>query len=197
MQNIITNFTSKRVGVIGCGLRAAGVISELYAIDAGARVTDICDFDSERAKSLLKKAGVDYSEMRFWSDAREMLDSAELDGVIVATMWQAHAELAKMVLERNIPMFLEKPITFSMDEMLSIRDAYNKSKGLAMISHPLTVSPILSMVKEIIQSGRIGSVEHIMAFNYVNYGGIYFHSKYRKSGRAGLFYEKSTTIWIG
>ena len=192
MQNVLTNFTPKRVGVIGCGHRAMDLIPLFETMDTNARVTDICDLYPELATARLKERRVDPSGIKFWTNARDMLDNAEIDGVIVATMWPAHAELAEMALTRNIPLFLEKPITFSMDEMIRIRDAYQKSNKLAMVSHPLTVSPLLTQVREIIQSGRIGSVEHIMAFNYANYGGIYFHSKYRTSGRAGLFYEKST-----
>lgn len=192
MQKQLTNFTEKRVGVIGCGSRACNLIPFFKSMGTNASVTDVCDLDTERALGALKNCGVDVERVKTWSSVDDMLDHAALDGVMVMTMWEAHAEIAKKVLARNIPLFLEKPLTFLPEEMTELRDAYERSDKLAMVSHPLTVSPLFELVKEIVASGRIGTPEHIQAFNDVSYGGVYFHSKYRTCGRAGLFYEKST-----
>ncbi len=192
MQQQLTNFTEKRVSVIGCGSRACNLIPFFDTMGTNAKVTDLCDLDPNRALASLKEFGVDTQNIKVWNNVDEMLDCAELDRVMVMTMWEAHTEIAKKVLARNIPMFLEKPLTFLPDEMIELRKAYEQSNKLAMVSHPLTVSPLFELLKEIIASGRIGTPEHIQAFNYVSYGGVYFHSKYRTCGRSGLFYEKST-----
>ncbi len=187
-----TFFERKNVGIIGCGIRGSNLLDELNKLDMNTKITAVCDPKAERAIAELKEMNIDTSEIKVWEDADEMLDKAGLDGVIVATRSEVHVHYALKVLARNIPMILEKPITYSMDELIQLRDAYEKSEKKVLISFPLRNTPIVDTAKEIIDSGRIGTPEHIQAVNFVPYGGVYFHNWYRCSGPAGLFFEKST-----
>lgn len=48
-------------------------------------------------------------------------------------------------------------------------------------------------VREIIESGRIGTLSQVQAYNNVPYGRVYFHDWYRnESETGGLFLQKST-----
>jgi predicted dehydrogenase len=80
-----------------------------------------------------------------------------------------------------------------MDDLVRLRDAYRMSSSPVVVSFPLRVTPHVQLVKEIIDSGKIGTVEHVQAVNYVTYGGVYFHYWYRDEQETqGLFLQKAT-----
>lgn len=187
-----TYFARKNIGIIGCGVRARDLLKPLREMGMNTRITAICDPEYKSVIENLKADGENVSEIKVWDDADDMLDNSGIDGVIIGTRSETHVHFAIKVLKRNIPMILEKPITFSMEELIALRDVYEKSEKKVVVSFPLRTSPLITLVKEILDSGKIGTVEHIQAFNYVPYGGVYFHNWYCKTGPAGLFFEKTT-----
>jgi predicted dehydrogenase len=62
-----------------------------------------------------------------------------------------------------------------------------------VVSFPLRLSKIVQLAKEIVDSGKIGRVQHVQAVNNVPYGGVYYHDWYRDEGETGgLFLQKAT-----
>jgi len=62
-----------------------------------------------------------------------------------------------------------------------------------VVSFPLRLTTIVLLAKEIIDSGKIGTVEHVQAINNVPYGSVYFQSWYRDERETGgLFLQKAT-----
>ncbi|MDO8685584.1 MAG: Gfo/Idh/MocA family oxidoreductase, partial [Clostridiales bacterium] len=126
-------------------------------------------------------------------DADQMLDSEELDGVMIGTRCSLHTKMALKVLKRNIPLFLEKPVSTNMDDLFALREAGKISKSEVVVSFPLRTSVMIKEVKEILDSGRIGTIEHVQAINNVPYGSVYYHSWYRDENEMqGLFLQKAT-----
>jgi predicted dehydrogenase len=95
----------------------------------------------------------------------------------------------------GIPLFLEKPVATNMEDLWRLKRAYELagSDTKVIVSFPLRMTPIVELVKEIIDSGKIGTVEHVQAVNNVPYGIAYFQGWYRDENEAGgLFLQKST-----
>jgi predicted dehydrogenase len=62
-----------------------------------------------------------------------------------------------------------------------------------VVSFPLRYSDLVTYVKKLIDSGKIGRVQHIEAINNVPYGRVYYHKWYRDENETGgLFLQKST-----
>jgi predicted dehydrogenase len=122
-----------------------------------------------------------------------MLDKAKLDAVLVGTRCSLHARMAVKVLQRDLPLYLEKPVATNMDDLLALRDAAAKTKSEVVVSFPLRVTPLVQLAEEIIDSGKIGTVEHVQAWNNVPYGDCYFMAWYRDENETqGLFLQKAT-----
>lgn len=181
-----------KVGVIGCGIRARVLIHTLSQLNVNTRLTAVCDLKGEEILRVLAADGEDISQTKLYTDADTMLSQEELDGVIIGSRTESHVELAKKVLSRGLPLMIEKPITTSLEELIDLRNAYEKSNKQVLVSFPLRASPLVELAREIIESGKIGTVEHVQAVNYVPYGGVYYHNWYRRAGVGGLFFEKST-----
>lgn len=181
-----------RLGVIGYGGRIQGVIHLMSRLNAGTEVVAIADVRNDDIKQQMQDRGDDPSKVAFYTDPDEMLDK-ELDAVMVGTRCHLHARMAMKVLERNLPMYLEKPIATNMDDLIALRNAAAKTKSEVVVSFPLRVTPLVQMAKEIIDSGKIGTVEHVEAWNDVPYAWCYYLLWYRDEVETqGLFLQKAT-----
>ncbi|MGL4737064.1 MAG: Gfo/Idh/MocA family protein [Cellulosilyticaceae bacterium] len=181
------------IGVIGFGLRAEYVLLNFNQYEMGVNLTCVCDPQVEAAKERINRIGYNADEVRFYDDVDEMLTAENLDGIVVGTPCASHTDIAIQVMKYNIPMFLEKPVAISLDQIQRLQEASTTYTAEAVVSFPLRVTPICKKVKEIIDSGKLGRIEHVEAVNNVNYGRVYYHNWYRDDSlTGGLFLQKST-----
>ncbi len=178
-----------RLGVIGYGGRIQGIIHLMSRLNAGTEVVAITDVRNDEIKQQMQ----DPSRVAFYTDPDEMLDKEKLDGALIGTRCSLHSKMAQKVLARDLPLFLEKPIATNMDDLLALRDAGKKTKSEVVVSFPLRVTPHVQLAKEIIDSGQIGTVEHVEAWNDVPYGWCYYLDWYRDENETqGLWLQKAT-----
>ncbi len=182
-----------KLGVIGYGGRAQGMLGDIERLNARAEVVAITDVRNDEIKKQMESAGKDVSKVAFYTDADEMMDKTQLDGVLIGTRCSLHAQMAIKVLQRNLPLFLEKPIATNMADLLALKAAAEKTSSDVVVSFPLRVTPLVQLAKEIIDSGKIGTVEHVQAWNNVSYGACYYQTWYRDENETqGLFLQKAT-----
>ncbi len=96
------------VGVAGVG-RLGQLHARLYREVEGAELAGVYDIDTARAQTLAGELGV----RRFDSFAA-LLASAEAVSIVVPTVF--HFKLGNAALEANKHVFIEKPITTTVDE---------------------------------------------------------------------------------
>ena len=180
-----------RIGIIGYGERISNMAKSLAIFGIPYRVAAIAD---PRAAQI--QAGNDdfLAGTQFYELAEELLDQADqLDGVMIGTRCYLHTELACKVAPTNLPLFLEKPVSITFEQVSQLDQTFRDVTAPVVVSFPLRLSPVLQKVKEIVQSGQIGTVEQIVAFNNVPYGSDYYrtwHRNYDQNG--GLFLQKAT-----
>lgn len=178
------------IGVIGFGGRIADVFKELLKLEEPVRVAAVVDPREkelrERHASLLKGA-------EFRPDVPSLLSTPGLDGIMIGTRCSLHAELASAAAPRGLPLFLEKPVAISFDQVRKLAAAFSGKHAPVVVSFPLRVSPLCRRARELVDSGAIGRVEHAVAFNDVPYGDVYFGGWYRDYDETGgLFLQKAT-----
>lgn len=182
-----------KIGMIGYGTRLHVLLDRLLELEMGVEVAAVADPDVAGVKSRLAQKGIAESNVRFYEDADEMLEREPLDGVMIGTRCSLHAAMAVKVMQRNLPLFLEKPVGITPADLERLADASSSSTSEVVVSFPLRNTPLVRLVKEIIDSGRLGTIEHAQAVNNVPYGGVYYHNWYRdESQTGGLFLQKAT-----
>ena len=182
-----------RIGVIGYGGRIQGVIELMQRLNAGTDIVAIADIRNDEIKQSIKDKGQDPDKIKFYNDPDEMLDKEQLDAVMIGTRCSLHSKMAIKVLGRNLPLYLEKPIATNMNDLVALRNAADKSSSKVVVSFPLRVTPLVNMAREIIDSGKIGTVEQVQAWNNVPYGWVYFQDWYRDENETqGLWLQKAT-----
>ncbi|MXZ21284.1 MAG: Gfo/Idh/MocA family oxidoreductase [Caldilineaceae bacterium SB0665_bin_25] len=176
-----------RIGIIGYGRRISNMAKGLDIFDIPYKVTAVADPRGDRIQADNDPflAGA-----RFHKTADELLAGAdELDGVMIGTRCNLHTEMAIKVAPTQLPLFLEKPVAITFDEVRRLHATYKDYAAPTVVSFPLRLSPVAQKVREIIESDQVGSIEQVVAFNDVGYGSVYFRSWYRN-------YEMDGGLWL-
>ena len=155
-----------KIGIIGYGVRMRTVVTEIVKTQK-IQIVAVADPDIAAAKESAAFNGVE--GCRFYTDAEEMLNKEALDGVCIGTRCSTHTKYALMAAERGLPMFLEKPVCTSYEDLARLKGILHHNDK-TVVSFPLRLTSVVSYVKDIIDSGRIGRVEHVQAYNNVPYG---------------------------
>lgn len=112
---------------------------------------------------------------------------------MIGTRCVLHTEMAIKVTKYNIPLFLEKPVAINFEQLKKLDASFKNFTSPTVISFPLRLSPLVQSTKEIINSGKIGTVEAFVAYNDVPYGICYYMSWYRNYNEVGgLWLQKAT-----
>ena len=93
----------RKIGVIGFGGRLGDLIQNvLLELGMDVKIAAVADTDLTAVRGRLRHPGLTADGIRFYTDAREMLDNEELDGCMIGTRCNTHTPYAVEVLRRNI-----------------------------------------------------------------------------------------------
>ncbi|MHB9130599.1 MAG: Gfo/Idh/MocA family protein [Armatimonadota bacterium] len=181
-----------RLGVVGFGGRVSGVINnEMRALDPEVHVVGIVDPNEEAARARL--AECDRDGVTFYPSLPEMVSKGKLDALVIGTRCNLHTPYAIEAAQYDLPLFLEKPVSTSMEQAVALEKAFENSRCQVVVSFPLRVSSLCEFARQLVEEGAVGTTEHILAVNYVPYGTCYFDAFYRDySVTQGLFLQKAT-----
>ncbi len=183
----------KKIGIIGFGERIKSLVADLFKLELGVEIIAIADINQDLVAKKLTELNIDLKTVSFYSNYLDMMNEEKLDGVMIGTRCSLHTTIACDVFKYNIPVFLEKPVSTDLESLLELKQAYIKYTPKVVVSFPLRVSQIAKLAKEIIDSGKIGKIENVQAFNNVPYGGVYYHNWYRdEKETGGLFLQQAT-----
>ncbi len=164
-----------RFGCIGVGRQGQADMQELIyrGLEAGARVTAVCDADSHRlqdAQWLAEKiytleTGKDAAgTVAAYRDFRELLARKDLDGVLIVTPDFWHAAHAVAAAEAGKDIYLEKPLTYSIAEGKALVAAVRRSKRVLQVGSQQRSSIHFLMACELARNGRVGKLHTIRAW---------------------------------
>lgn len=127
-------------------------------------------------------------------DVDALLERRDLDGVLIGTRCNLHAPYAAKVLARGLPLFLEKPVATSWEQLAELEAAAAEAASPVVVSFPLRVSAMCRLAKQILDSGVIGPLGQVQAVNNVPaYAAGYYHGWMRDEAETGgLWLQKAT-----
>ncbi len=182
-----------KIGVIGYGRRMRSLLRMINSFNTAARVAAVADPDMKEIAARLAASGEPVPDCPYYADAAVMLDSEDLDAVMIGTRCSLHAPMALEVMKRGLPLYLEKPIATNRADLAALADADSEISSEVVVSFPLRVSPLVSMAKEILDSGKIGTIESVTAWCEPPYASTYFRNWYRDENETGgLWLQKAT-----
>ena len=91
-----------RIGIIGLGCRGIFWVEQLLKIPH-AELVAVCDvYDDRIVRAQEQAEKLCGQKPQGFADYQEMLDSVELDGVLIITNWELHFEIAIEAMKRGI-----------------------------------------------------------------------------------------------
>lgn len=146
-----------RLGFIGVGgwgqkLAAAAirtdeaVVAAGYARNAAAREAFATEFDCTAAASL-----------------EELLDDTSLDGVVVSTPHTTHADLVVRAAKAGRNVFVEKPLSVSVDSARRAVDAARQAGIVLQVGHNRRFQTANRRIRQLIDRGDLGVVHQVEA----------------------------------
>ena len=134
-----------RIGLIGAGGVAARHVANLKAL--GAQIAGIADPDAERAGALAAEAGA------VAHDGHEaLLDAGGLDAVYVCVPPFAHGEPELAVLDRGLPLFVEKPLGRDLTTAERIASAVREAGVPTATGYHWRCLPTLETARSVVAS---------------------------------------------
>lgn len=146
-----------RVGIIGHTGRGnyGHGLDTCFQRDERCEVVALADADEKGRVEAAKRLKIDET----FADYRELLDRAKPDIVAIGPRWlDQHRDMAVAAAERGIHIFMEKPMCRTPGEADEIVAACEKQNVKLALSHQTRYSPILRVVRELIEMGRVGEV---------------------------------------
>lgn len=140
-----------RLLVVGCGSIGARHIRNLQELKAGD--VSACDTDKNR----LQKVKEDYSLGRVFTDLTEALEAGP-EAVLVCTPPSMHVEIAGKALDRDAHVFIEKPMSNTMDGVDELIKKASKKNRVLAIGYNFRFDLGLKAVKDSISKKDFGKV---------------------------------------
>ncbi|GIP26107.1 oxidoreductase [Paenibacillus sp. J23TS9] len=155
--------------LIGAGSRGAGGYAR-YALDYPHELTFVAVAEADP----LRRAGFaekhDIPPERCYESWEPLLQEPRLaDIAIICTQDQMHYGPAMLALHQKYHVMLEKPMSPSPEECLDMERTASEQDRLLTICHVLRYTPFWSMIKKVIQEGRIGEIVSIQLNENVGY----------------------------
>jgi len=159
------------MGVIGVGGMGTGHVGAL--VNRGekdnVRVLAVCDVYQRRvtrAQGICKGDGC--------LDYRKLLDRKDLDAVLIATPDHWHAKISIDAMDAGKHVYVEKPMTHTVEQALELRDAVKRYKKVLQVGPQGTGNDSFWQAHDAIKAGRIGKV-------------TWAHASYNRNARVCLF----------
>src|SRR5277367_184171 len=153
-----------RLGQLGCGDRSEGHVHmvQLASKQLPVETVAVCDLWSlarERRAAQVKKAFL--QEPQSYQYSEDMLSRKDIDGAMIATGDHQHAKLCIEVVQAGKDCYVEKPFANVLAEAKEVRDVVKASKQIVQMGtqHRSQAYPLA--VRDIIRSGKIGSIVQI------------------------------------
>jgi myo-inositol 2-dehydrogenase/D-chiro-inositol 1-dehydrogenase len=120
---------------------------------SGAEVTRVYDVDADRAARVAGAAGATPA-----SSEAALIESPDVDAVVIAAPDPLHAELTLACLKRGLPVLCEKPLAVSAEEAIRVVEAEAAvGRPLIQVGFMRRFDPGYLAMRRVLTEGEIGS----------------------------------------
>jgi predicted dehydrogenase len=143
------------LAVIGVGGRGNSLVrsfSELAGTQ-NLQISTVCDVYEKRKKAVAERL-----KCKGTLDYREIIADKGIDGVIIATPDHWHAPIAMQAMNAGKDVYLEKPMTRTVEEAKQVYETSVKTKKVLQIGSQTTSADQWWKARQAIQDGMIGKM---------------------------------------
>ncbi|MBI3982221.1 MAG: Gfo/Idh/MocA family oxidoreductase [Gemmatimonadetes bacterium] len=153
-----------RVAVIGAGVWGRNHVRTLASLP-DVELAAVCDTSPGQREALRRQ----YAGVMITDDLGEALGRAE--AAVVATPATTHASVTRSVIERGLPVLVEKPFATSVADAEEVAEAAAARGVPVLVGHLLLFHPAVERLRSMIRAGELGTVFYVYS-QRVNLGQV-------------------------
>jgi len=146
------------VGLAGVGYWGSKLARNIDEA-AGCRLAAICDPDPAR----LAASGERYREAARFEELDDLLDSGDLDAIVLATPAFLHAKHVAAALGAGKHVLVEKPLALSVADCDDLSERAEATGLTLMVGHTFVYSEPVRVLRSLIQAGELGRILYAYA----------------------------------
>ena len=141
----------KTLAIIGCGGIGKYHLDHFLLIAEVIEMVGFCDLIPERAQNFQEIAGCG----KAYTDYKIMLEETTPDMVFICIPPYCHGEIEFELIARNIPFFVEKPLTLDLDLARRIRDAVEEKGLITACGFQSRYSDLVDLNRDFVDKNQI------------------------------------------
>jgi predicted dehydrogenase len=151
-----------RLGLVGAGAIAQLAHLPVLSKIRGARLVAICDNDGPKAGALAQRLGVP----DIFTDIDELLDSDELDAVIICTPNHLHEPHVLRALKAKVHVLCERPLSLTTGGVNRILAAAAATDRKVVVGNNHRFRSDVQQLRRFLEGGELGRVSGMRAGQY-------------------------------
>ena len=175
-----------RLGLVGAGAIAQLAHLPVLSRIKGAQLVAICDNDGPKAGALAQRLGVP----DIFTDMDELLDSEEVDAVVIATPNHLHEPHVLRALKQKVHVLCERPLSLTIGGVNRILQAAQAADVKVVVGNNHRFRSDVQQLSRFLEGGELGRTIGIRAGQYQFRTGVqgWRHRKAEAGGGAFLEY---------
>ena len=149
-----------RFGIVGLG-KAAGMVLPYLAKTQGVALAAAAD-----PREDARRAFSEFTGLAAFDTIEELVKSAEIDAVWIATPNECHADHAVIAASAGKHIICEKPIALTLMDCDRMIEAATANRVKLMLGNSKLRQAPIRKIREIVESGKLGNVLHITTMNF-------------------------------
>lgn len=130
-----------RTAVVGAG-KMGNIHSKVYSQLDQSEFIGVCDVDQTKTQALASQYGC-----QSFNDPAELV--GKVDAVTISAPTVAHLELAKLFIENNISVLIEKPLATTAKQGKKIVELADKHDVVVAVGHSERCNPVVQAMKRL------------------------------------------------
>ncbi len=154
------------IGVIGVGpnpRRSNALYNEARRYKDKVHFTAVCDVDGRHLDYAVAQYKKDGYDVKGYKDFRDLVNSKDVDVVIVSTPDHWHAIISIAAMRAGKDVYCEKPLTLTVEEALAMKAVAAETKRVLQTGSQqrTEMGGKFRLATELVRAGRLGKIEKI------------------------------------
>ncbi len=150
------------LGVVGCGLKTNQTHLRAFAGADDVEILAVCDVNRKQLEKGLKEVNARGSKScEATAFYEEVLERDDIDAVLVSTPDHWHAAIAIAAMRAGKDVYVEKPMTLTVEEGKAMRDAEQRYGRVVQVGSQQRSNPNFRKAAEIVRNGLIGEITEV------------------------------------
>jgi len=150
------------IGIVGfgkMGMLHAAILNQMDNVNLIA-ISEKNSFIRSAAKSVIPN-------FHYYKEYNKMIDSENLDAIIVCTPPFTHIDIAEYAIKKNIHVFIEKPLSNRLDTAQNLKKILTNTNKICMVGYCMRYTPTFKKAKKLLDDGVIGIIKKAYAGAFI------------------------------